>query len=200
MSGKFTAAKARQSKHLRGLAALLTVAAIGAGAATYLLRTMAGPAAGIVIASSRKPADETASKAPGYYELDGDYLSFSYANSFTVQPAQAASPAQLQQNRLLSTSGGTKSLVVTVTGLPSGLLDDEPSYRLRFMNPQTYKLQPQTIQGERVIVASRLDGFEEVAFWPHAGKLATIALSGTATNRATAEATYSRILHSVEWQ
>lgn len=183
---------------LRLVITLLVVLVGCTTAAGYLAHGLTGPAAGAVV--SKQSGDDRQSQPAGNYTLSGDYLSFSYPNSFTASPDQQLSSGMLQQNKLLSTSGGSKSLVVTVTSLPSGQLDDDPSFYMRSLHPQTYQLTKQTIGDDQVVIASRQGSFEEVAFWPHAGKLATIALSGTTTNQADALATFNQIVQSVGWQ
>lgn len=189
------------SKSGRLLRQLLFAAALMAGlagAATYAAHNLAGSANGTVVA--KKESSSAHARSDSSYELDGEYLSFRYPSSFTVSGDQPTDTGFLQQNRLSSTTAGSQSLVVTVSNLPSGQLADDPSYHMRELYPATYHLTLQAMHGERVVIAARFDSFEEIAFWEHAGKLATIALSGTTTNRSTAAASLSQLLQTVTWQ
>jgi hypothetical protein len=174
---------------------LLVVSGVAIG---QVVRGLAGPAAGTT--TTKQVSSTTKPKAASRYRLDGDFLSLTYPDSFTVVPNQTIDASMLQKNLLHRSSGGSLSLTVVVTSLPSGRLDDDSSYLMRSLRPETYQIAPQTVQGERVVVATRQDSFEEVAFWSHAGKLATIALSGSTTDLAATRNLYQQVLQSVEWQ
>jgi hypothetical protein len=176
----------------------LSLAAMGAAAANYCAHHISGPASGAVVTKQARNSAQT--NKVSTYQLEGDYLSFSYPNSFTVSPEQALAPGVSQQNRLSQVRDGSQSLVLTVTNLPSGRLDDDPSYHMRTLHPETYALTQQTIGDNHLVIASRQDSFEKVAFWPHSNKLATIALSGTTANLTAANAAFSDILRSVSWR
>ncbi len=188
---------ARTIRRRRLITALIGITA-GAILAGYVARTLAGSASGTVV--TKHTASTSTPKHSSYYELDGDYLSFTYPDTFIARPNQEQGGATLQRNILYSNGAGILTLTVTVTSLPSGQLDDDPSYRMRTLHPETYALTPQTVQSEHVVIAKGIGSFEEVAFWPHAGKLATIALSGSTASVTATEAVYSHLLQSVTWQ
>lgn len=165
----------RHARATRRIAALVVVVAT----ASFIAGKLAAPVHGRQI-SSDLPAKvrKTASQTQPTGRLDSDLFTLSYPGTYQLQDSSPKIPAGLEYYRTLLRHSALGSSVVNVSlkAAPNGLSGDS-SYNLRLQHPETYHLQTVTIAGEPVIMASRADTGEVVAFWQHGSQLATVSLN-----------------------
>jgi hypothetical protein len=172
-----------------------------ASAAAICVRALMGPAEGSVITKPASVAAKSTESQPVQLEqFDGTYISFVYPDSFTVNARATAEPPMLEKHLLVTHGVAVKLLTMVVMPLPHGGLQEDSSYLMRTQHPDLYQMRTVTVNGEPVTIAKKAGTFEQVAFWPHGGKLLTIAISGSSSDTATDETMYTNIVKSVTWR
>ncbi|HSH55415.1 MAG TPA: hypothetical protein VK983_01155 [Candidatus Limnocylindrales bacterium] len=175
---------------------LLVLSGLGVGVYS-VLQMISGPAEGTVITSI--PVSQNEKPPVELEQYDGKYLTFARPVTYRPQSMKQQSAASLESQTFVATGMASKVLVVTVSTLPGQRLEDDASYSMRKLHPEKYKLQELKVKGERVVLASSQAEFQEVAFWPHQGRLLIFALSGMAAEREAVMAEYMQMLESVAW-
>ena len=129
----------------------------------------------------------------------GNYIKFSYPNTFRQIPTDIPKTPQLETFDFMTRSSPFWELAIGVSQLPSGNLRDDGSYNMRFLNPGKYKLEKLDINGQSISVFSdSSEGFAKAAYIPHNGMLLSVALTGSG-DIETMQNQYKQILQSVEW-
>lgn len=162
-------------------------------------RFMSGPAVGNSISSLPSATKSTPIELE---QFDGTLFSFVHPMSYIEQVTKPAANATSLESRTFISSGMvSKVLVVTVSKLPSGKLEDDSSYAMRQQNPDKYKLQSTVIKNEKVMLATNSDGqqYQQTAFWPHGDKLLTFTMTGTASNIPAMTAEYQDMIGTISW-
>lgn len=191
----------RSKKLVICLVVLLLIAAIG-GAGYAGLQMLTGPAEGTIMNALPPEAPKTPPVELEQY--DGTYISFVHPNTYELQPPNKDDTNSLETHTFIASGMMNKILTVTVTKLPSGKLEDDASYYMRSLHPETYQLKPQTLQGEKVVVALNQKDSQQSAFWVHkstgGNKLLTFTLSSVSINSAATANEYQKMLESVRWR
>lgn len=135
------------------------------------LKTLNTPAVGIV---KNIPAASKAGQQPTWITLSGKQFNTMYLSNYVLKQNNGTNSG----DSFFYVADGlvTKHLAVAVSSMGSHSLDDEPSYKLRVLHPETYHLDMRVIAGQKVPVMIRLDNTEQVAFLVNGSKLGTIAL------------------------
>ena len=92
-----------------------------------------------------------------------------------------------------STVEDRRILIVTIKDLETGGLSEDSAYKIRTIQPDTYKETTEVINGITFKMMSRTDNEEVVAFAVNGGKLAIIAYTAGASNK-----TYSNMLGYID--
>lgn len=191
--------KSRKRKFAKWLT-IFAVLSIMLGAGGYAASQMLiGPSEGVIV-NAVPEFRSRAVPAVEYEQYEGTYLTFAYPNTYKVQPANKDNPNGLETHTLIASGLMSKIVTVTASRLPSGRLEDDASYYMRTLNPQTYKITPQTIQGEKVMVALNAKDSQQSAFWAHGGKLLTFTISSISINSEATMQEYQKMLESVRWR
>lgn len=162
------------------------------------VQSLLGPARGTVVTTV-----PVAPQVPPPVELeqfDGKYLSFARPITYELRTPKQAGSNSLESNTFISSGMVSKVLLVTVTSLPSGRLEDDPSYSMRTLNSDRYKIREIKVKGEKVMIAADATEHQQTAFWPHGGKLLTFTLTGLSTDTAAVSEEYEKMLQSVAWR
>jgi len=174
------------------------------GAVSYVAyRMLIGPSegtvAGIIPDNTVQPA-----AAPELEQFEGTYLTFAYPGNYVVRPPSSDDTHNLETHTFVASGMMHKILTVTVTSLPSGKLEDDTSYYMRSLHPETYQLKPEVIQGEKVVVAVDAKDSQEAAFWVHKSangvNLLTFTVSSVTVGSAATAQEYQKMLESVRWR
>ena len=156
------------------------------GGLGYIAANMlVGPSEGTIVNSI--PDAAPAKRAVELEQFEGLYVTFALPSSFKPQPAkqdEANNPNSLETHTFVASGLMNKVLTLTVTKLPTGKLEDDSSYYMRSLHPEIYKLIPQVISSEKVIVAESSKDSQQSAFWVHAISPAQIPKSSQATPTA----------------
>lgn len=105
-----------------------------------------------------------------YFQLTYD------AGLDTVSDISAQDQTALEVYRVArSDTTGRRTFVITVKKLPPGGLAEESSYKLRQINPATYRESNETLGELPFVVMEKLDGTELTAFTAGDGKFAMLA-------------------------
>jgi hypothetical protein len=134
--------------------------------------------------------------------LTTQYYSTEYSARYTTltKPDNSASlDAQILTAREKGKSGTSSSLALTVVNLPAGGVTEDSSYHLFKSQPNVYKLEEETINGEPVHVGIRTDqGYEKTYLWPHGKYLLTVVLTTFAPSPDTDSELLAMLQH-VKW-
>lgn len=119
--------------------------------------------------------------------LDNSYFSLALPPGYLAQAPTA--PTGLLYSQTITKPGDFGSLIIilAVKGLPGGELSQDSNYSLRLGQTDRYTLSRQSVGGETVYVANDHQSVAVVAFWPHAGKLATISVSSGLADPSTGD-------------
>jgi hypothetical protein len=197
-------AKRKRSKRkiiVRLLVTLFVLALlVGAGFVAYQM--LIGPSEGTIAANI--PDKNPQPAAPELEQFEGTYFTFAYPNSYTIQPVTKDDTHNLETHTFIAAGLKHKILTLTVTNLPSGKLEDDTSYYMRSLHPETYTMKPQVIQGDKVVVARSTQDYQQAAFWPHVtkdgGKLLTFSISTVTLDSNNTDQEYQKMLESVRWR
>ncbi len=169
-------------------------------------RMMTEPAEGIIVNSSDAVQ---APKQPVVQleQFDGKNFSFAHPDSYVLRqnrPGDNNNPNSLESYNFVMSGMISKLLTVTVTALPSGKLEDDPSYSMRLLHSETYQAKPQTLQGEKVVVIQDKKDYQLVAFWAHTSggskKLLTFAINSISMDTSNTDTEYQKMLDSIRWR
>jgi hypothetical protein len=179
--------------------ALIFLVFLCAAACLLFFKTLSGPAEGIIDNRANltpNPAPQTPKDIP----VRGKYVNFTYLDSFRALPVSKPSSSQLESFDYVTKHSPFWELVVGVSSLPSGNLNDDGSYNMRSSAGVRYKLEHWDIKGVLVPVFSdTTENYSKVAFLAHSGKLLSLALSGSG-DKVSMQAEQMRVLNSLEWQ
>lgn len=193
--------KPGRRKKLVGWLVVLIVLAGLAGIGYAILRMIAGPSEGTIVNSIPPPPKAATIQLE---QFDGTNFSFAHPENYTLRPDKQTDPNSLETETFIASGMISKLLTITVSRLPSGKLEDDASYYMRSIHPETYKLSTQTIQGEKVMVALNSQDYQQAAFWVHktaAGtKMLTFAISSISIDSAVTGQEYQHMLESIRWK
>ncbi|HSH18334.1 MAG TPA: hypothetical protein VK978_03045 [Candidatus Saccharimonadales bacterium] len=176
---------------------LAVLAAVFAGTGYAINKFMTGPATGTVITTLpavAKPAEVE------LQQFDGKQFSFVHPVAY-VEQAVKPEPTAIELRSFVSSGMARKLANVTVKQLPSGSLEDDPSYLMRSQNPDTYRMQSIVVKNEKVVFFLDTAGqeFQQIAFWAHKDKLLTFVLTGAAIDPAAMAAEHEAMVKSISW-
>lgn len=139
------------------------------------------------------------SPTPTVSELAGIYVDLTYPGVFD-QVAQVKNDANaLEQYNIGSKADYRRAIAVSVRKLPTGIVNDDASYRLRKINPQDYKERVDLSLGEPVQIMTKSDKTEQTLFWAHKNMVLTVAV--TSTNPKDDLGAYMELLKSkLRWR
>lgn len=179
------------------LAVVVVAGLIGAaGAAAKILRQ---PVQGTVLVTVPvQPVQDAAATSSQTHA--GKYVSYTYPASYELQKLKPEQRAGLDNQILRASTPSTSLLLVTVSDLPSGRLEDDPSYLLRKSQPDAFTLKPITVQGEAAVLAESRREQSRIVFWPHGGKLLLVSLTGVYKDPQTTDAAVRQLVDSVSWK
>lgn len=149
----------------------------------------------------RSDLEQVASAPKNIQQINaqGNYIKFSFPDTFRQIPTDIPKAPQLETFDLMTKTSPFWELALGVSQLPSGNLRDDGSYNMRSLNTQKYKLEKLDINGQSVPVFSdSSQGFAKAAFMPHGGMLLSVALSG-AGDQDTMQSQLVTVLTSIEW-
>ena len=169
-TSQYTNETPRPKRRLKKLFLVLLIILSILGSIGYIVaRMLVGPSEGTIV--NAIPDAAPAKRAVELEQFEGLYVTFALPNSFKPQPAkqdEANNPSSLETHIFVASGLMNKVLTLTVAKLPTGKLEDDASYYMRSLHPETYKLTPQIISGEKVIVAVSSKDSQQSAFWAHA--------------------------------
>jgi hypothetical protein len=194
--------KAKRKSRKKLIALLVFVGIILAlGGAAYATRnTLNSPVKGKVV--STVPASTKQSQVE-LEQFDGTNFSFVHPITYIEQITKGALPSgEIEAHTFISSGMNTEVLTTAVTNLPSGNLSDDGSYSMRAQNSSKYKMKTVVVKNEKVTVFSATDAqqYQQSAFWPHGGKLLTVALTGTASDVPSMTSEFNDIVNSLSWR
>lgn len=170
----------RHARAARWVAAVVAVVAL----VSFMASKLAAPVHGRKIAADLPAkARKVSQQAAASGQLVNDFFTLSYSGSYQLQDSNPKIPAGLEYYRTLLRHSSLGSSVVNISlkAAQDGMSGDS-SYDLRLQHPETYRLQTVTFASEPVVIASRADTGEAVAFWQHGSQLATISLNEVLTS------------------
>jgi hypothetical protein len=194
----------RRRKIVIILSVLLVFAVILGGLGYAASQMLLGPSEGTIVNSDPYARTRAAAPAVELEQFEGTYVTFAYPDSYTVQPPSKDNANSLETHTFVASGMMSKILTITVTKLPSGKLEDDASYYMRSLHPETYSLKPQMIQGDKVVLALDAKNSQQAAFWAHntkdGGKLLTFTISSVSINSAETAQEYQKMLESIRWR
>ncbi len=104
-------------------------------------------------------------------------IEFQYPAVFDMVGQVKTDSQALEQYTIGSKADYSRGISVNVRPLPSGLLEDDSSYRFRQTNTAEYRLAADKIAGEPVAIFSKLDKREQTLFWAHDGREVIVSLT-----------------------
>lgn len=194
----------QQKRHPWRFAAVIVVVVIFiSGFATFLARPAEGKNT-FVDLPIKRPTHRSATLPAS--TLDNQYFKLMLPVGYRISGGQNNTGDALRVDTIIKPSGfGSAIISVAIVTKPSGGVSELTSYRVRAEASSSYQIADKTIGGDQLKVASRLGGEagEVVAFWPHAGYVATIAVSsGEAANGSDIDinqAILQTILKNWQW-
>lgn len=165
--------------HLGIWLTLIFVGAMFGTAIVWILKFVdASPSAGQTnLAQMQKAAAPT--PVPESF-LSGRNFSFSYPGVFNQLSNGKPTARSQEQYSIGSKNNYRRNIMVDVRTLPSGLLDDDSSYRLRTSKPAEYTPTRVQIGGAPAVIMSTADKSEKTLFCVHKGTIITVAVMTTA--------------------
>ena len=191
--------KRRNRKKIITVMSILLILICLSAASYAAYKMLLGPSDGIVVNSISDNHVKSVS-APELEQFDGSYVYFAHPATFVLQPPSKDDVNNLETHTFIASGMMNKILTVIVTKLPSAKLEDDSSYLMRNLHPETYKLSAQTVQGEKVVVALNSKDAQQAAFWVHGGKLLTFTISSVTINSQETAQEYQKMLESVRWR
>ena len=138
-----------------------------------------GPVSASANSTTLAQAVATPSTSPHEGELSGLYVDVKYPGVFDQVKQVKNNAHSYEQYVVSSSSDYSRTIAVDVEPLPSGLLNDDSSYRVREIAPSDYTLRSDKIGGEPVGIFSKTDKTEQTLFWAHKGNEVTVAITTT---------------------
>lgn len=178
------------------LAVLFVITAL-ADCGFMVAHNLTGPAVGTIIKSVPTKGDQT---KPALAQFDGKNFSFIHPLTYVEQTTKQ-NPGDIEDHAFLSTGMTSEYLTIVITPLPTGNLSDNSAYLMRTQSPDKYQRKLVTVGNEQVTIFTANDGqqLQQTAFWPHQGKLLTMALTGVATDVPTAQSEFLSMVESLTW-
>ncbi len=174
------------------------VAGGAALAGIMIVRDLSGPAVGTV-ASTKTPVAR-AQKVVHHRGIDGKYARYEVLDTYRLEKTQGtvATPGE---DRQVLVSASSPVRIISVSVRPSAGTDRESDFKARKLSPKVYRESVRTIEGARVVQMSKVEGgYEEVVFWPRAGKVAVIAMSTSSGSREEFDAEFAQLIASWRWK
>ncbi len=170
----------RRSKwrRIRWFGGLVVVGTVFGLVIVGLLRLADGPVTAKAI-PPKPSANPGVGSVAGVNTFSGAHVNFSYPDKFDSVSQLSDTASSLEQYILSSKTNVSHHIAVNVRVLPSGLLDDDPSYKFRTLGTSGYQALPDKLMGEPVVTMVKQDKTERTLFWAHRGKLLTIAVVST---------------------
>lgn len=123
---------------------------------------------------------------PATSSIKNSYFDLSLPGGYRVQSASQSPPGLSYQQTIIKPSAlGSAVINIAIKPMPEGGMSGDSSYQLRAQSPSRFSLIQQVVNGESLVLASDSQSASVVAFWPHAGKLATISVSSALANPST---------------
>jgi hypothetical protein len=193
--------KKRKSRKKLIVLAVFLIIILGLGGAVYAMRnTLTSPVKGKVVATL--PANAKQSQVE-LAQFDGTNFSFVHPLPYIEQVTKGGPPAgEIEAHTFISSGMNTEVLTTVITSLPSGSLNDDSNYAMRAQNSAKYKMKTTVVKNEKVTTFSMTDNeqFQQTAFWPHNGKLLTLALTGGASNVPGMTSEFNDMVQSLSWR
>ena len=155
---------------------------------------MMHPAVGRIV-----PATTTQTRASSAdKQLDARYFQLKYA--YYYQADSRAQPAELRAEQYIFHAPGRtgKQLATAVEVLPTAILADNGSYKMRRSATDSYKELDRKIGDKHYTVMAKADGTEVVAFLPRDQQVLTIALVSGMSDDLLSE--LDQILATFSWK
>jgi hypothetical protein len=111
-----------------------------------------------------------------------EYFELALPAGYRPQEAQPVLGLLYAQTLTKPSSSGSLIINISIKTMPEGGLAGDSSYKLRQQKVERYRLTTQSISGEAIQIANDAESAAVVAFWPHAGYLATISISSGVSN------------------
>lgn len=110
--------------------------------------------------------------------LQNSYFSLSLPTGYRVPADSPVVPGLLYEQTIIKPSS-TGSLIISIAlkNMPDGGLESDSSYQSRVRQADRYHFRTQIAQPDTVTVANDAQSVSVVAFWPHGGYLASIAIA-----------------------
>jgi sucrose-6-phosphate hydrolase SacC (GH32 family) len=171
------------------------------GTAGYLVtKIITGPSVGTVVQTI--PVNNREEQVE-LKQFDGTHFSFAHPITYIEQTVRRQpSPNELESHIFVSSGMVSRVLTTIVSKLPTGQVQDDPSYSMRLQDKAKYQLQEIIVKNEKVSIFTSNDTqqIQQTAFWPHKDKLLTFTMSGVATNVETAKAEYESMVTTLGWR
>lgn len=197
MAKKDNSGGGRKSRKRAALIVLLVLLIIVSGIAYAANKLLTGPSNGTIV--NNLPVVSSPS-AIELQQFDGTHFSFVHPMTYVEQKLKPEA-AVLESRSFVSSGMLRKVLTAAVTSLPSGKLEDDPSYTMRQQNPDKYQMKYIVVKNERVAIATSVTSqeFQQTAFWPHGGKLLTFTMTGVTVEPKAMAAEHEAMVNSVSW-
>ncbi|HSX00642.1 MAG TPA: hypothetical protein VLF67_00225 [Candidatus Saccharimonas sp.] len=134
--------------------------------------------------------------------LGGLYVTMQYPGKFDQLSQLKPGPRDLETYMLSTRSAPTAprvSMAVAVMTLPTGKLDDDPSYLMRKLRNTAYTPTPQTVGGEPAVLMASTDGQEQTLFWAHGQRELTVSITSNG-DAGTIDEAMKLALASARWR
>lgn len=137
--------------------------------------------------------------------LSSTYFTLALPVGYKAQAPQTVAGLLYEQTVIKASSFGSIVISISIEAMPDGGLAGDTSYNSRVQQPDRYTLTTKNIAGDNVVIANDAQSAAVVAFWPHAGYLATIAASSgldnpDSGNNADEVAALTTLLNAWQWQ
>lgn len=179
---------------------LLVLLLVLAGSGYAVTRIMTGPSVGTVVQTLPTVIRQDQVELK---QFDGTLFSFAHPITYIEQAVRRQpNAADLESHTFLSSGMVSKVLTTVVSKLPSGRVEDDPSYQVRVKDKTKYQLQEIVVKNEKVAIFTSVDSqqIQQAAFWAHKDKLLTFTLSGVATDLDTTRAEYRAMVETLAWR
>lgn len=183
----------RAGKSLGGGILLGIVICLGLG----IFHFLEGPS--VAGAAMIDPTKDLITAKPRPRTLQGIAIMFSYPESFDLVSRLNTDKTALEQYNLGNSRKVQQTIAVSVRPLPTGLLNDDSSWRIRVQDSAQYASNKEILQNEPVAVMTKIDKTEKTLFWVHQGKLLIIAITTNDPNDDLA-AMLASIKPTIRWR
>ena len=131
-------------------------------------------------------------------DLDGKYVKFTYPGTYFVKSLEAKNN-DLELYKLIADTVYEKQLVVAVSQLNDGELEDNSAYLLRKTRTDMYTKRTMVVADLSVEIWAKTDGREEAVFIRKDNRVATLVFT-TGINKGEAlRAEVDAVLRSFRW-